>query len=501
MLRKQNVLKLSPYLGLYDILVKADDKLRLFHDRVDWSFVRRELRGRYSELLGRTAVEPEVLLKCLVLKEMTELSDEDLMKEVRVNMAYKYFLDMLPEEMPFEHSLLSTFRCKRLKDCDLLGRLLSESLRLALEQGVLKRGRNGKVRLTVAVDSTHTQSLGRVLLPREGIEYFCKKFIKAVEESYGEGDGRWGKVPRFKETGEAVAYAEGLLARVLEAHPDCTDSGKTLRVHNRLREALDDVADHGSCSPSDRDARTGHKSQDTMFDGYKEHLAVDVESGLVVAAEVTGGEASDTPAGERLVDAMAASETLELERVIGDGAYGSTAMMLKAAAEEGGFDLVATPNHMLGASQSNYQAKGFTYNKDADMLVCPAGHMAAKWVTRHYKHEKNDHVRVYHFDVDTCRTCARREGCYKEGAKTKTCSVTILTELQEEYLRKTKTEEFKSHFKRRTAVERANSELKSGRGGGLRKARYYGKEKMTMQTAVALFVYNLKKILCKKREK
>ena len=120
MLRKQNELKLSPYLGLFDILVKADNRLRLFHDMVDWSFVRRELKAKYSELKGRTAVEPEVLLKCLVLKEMTELSDRDLMEEVRVNMAYKYFLDMLPEEMPFDHTLLSKFRRDRLKDCKLL---------------------------------------------------------------------------------------------------------------------------------------------------------------------------------------------------------------------------------------------------------------------------------------------------------------------------------------------------------------------------------------------
>lgn len=501
MLRKQNELKLSPYLGLFDILVKADNRLRLFHDMVDWSFVRRELKAKYSELKGRTAVEPEVLLKCLVLKEMTELSDRDLMEEVRVNMAYKYFLDMLPEEMPFDHTLLSKFRRDRLKDCKLLDKLLAESLRLALEHGVLKRGGNGKVRLTVALDSTHTQSLGRVLLPREGIAYFCKKFIKAVEESYGDEDGRWGKVPRFKATDEAVAYARDLLSRVLEAHPDCTAGGKTMRIHNRLVEALDDVADHGTCSPSDRDARMGHKTRDTTFGGYKEHLAVDVESGMVVAAEVTSGEASDTPSGERLVDTMTAGATLELERVIGDGAYGSTAMMLKAAAEEGGFDLVATPNSMLGASQGNYQAKGFTYNKDADMLVCPAGHMALRWVVRHYKQEKNDHVRVYHFDVDKCRTCARREGCYKQGAKTKTCSVTILTEIQQNYLKKTQTEEFKNHFKRRTAAERTNSQLKSGRGGGLRKARYYGLRMMTMQTAVALFVYNLKKILCKKSKK
>lgn len=174
--------------------------------------------------------------------------------------------------------------------------------------------------------------------------------------------------------------------------------------------------------------------------------------------------------GEHLVDELIQSDDLELERLIGDGSYGSTAMMKKARHDS--FDLVATANPMLGSSQSRYQQKGFTYNKDADMLVCPAGHMAVSSCVRHYKHEDNRTVRMFYFDVDRCRNCSNREGCYKAGAKSKSYSVTILTDLQKEYISKTKTPQFREHFRKRTAAERTNAELKRGRG--LRKAGIMG---------------------------
>lgn len=502
MLNKYPSLKLSPYIGLYDIVVKPDNKLRVFHDNVDFSFVRDELKDRYSENLGKDAVDPVMLIKALVLKELTDLSDADLVEEIRVNLAYKYFLDMLPEEQPFDSSLLSYFRRRRLKGDNLLSLLLSRSLELAIEHGALKAGPSGKVCLTVAVDSTHTESLGRVLNAKDGITYFSNKLCKAIRECFGLDGRQWGRAPKFADMSEALAYGKALLERAAALFPDGVVPGKAGRCYNRLAEALEDLADHGSCSPSDRDARHGHKSTTATFDGYKTHLAVDTETGIILEGAVTSGEASDTTVGERIADKLTDNGRIGLKALIGDGAYGSTEMMRKA--DSAGFELVATPNAMLGSGENNYLAKGFSYNKDADRLVCPAGHLATRCVHRHYKLRGKDDkrpVRMFYFDVEKCKACSKREGCYKEGAKTKSCSVTILDELQKKYLEKTNTDEFKKQFKKRTAVERTNSGLKSGRSPGMRKAMYYGIEMMTVQAAVAIFTFNLKVIFKKKVRK
>lgn len=72
----------------------------------------------------------------------------------------------------------------------------------------------------------------------------------------------------------------------------------------------------------------------------------------------------------------------------------------------------------------------FDYNKDAGMFVCPAGHMAVRKARQGKKDGKWNQSMTYFFDVEKCKTCSRREGCYKEGAKSKTYSIPIRNEEQ-----------------------------------------------------------------------
>ena len=54
---------------------------------------------------------------------------------------------------------------------------------------------------------------------------------------------------------------------------------------NLLKETVDDVKDHYDVS-KDGDARTGHKTKDSSFFGYKTHIAINQER-LITAAVVT----------------------------------------------------------------------------------------------------------------------------------------------------------------------------------------------------------------------
>ena len=59
------------------------------------------------------------------------------------------------------------------------------------------------------------------------------------------------------------------------------------------------------------------------------------------------------------------------------------------------------------------------------------------------KNVQGNQVYTYYFDVEKCKACALREGCYKAGAKSKTYSVTIKTATQQAQLAFQQTEEFK----------------------------------------------------------
>lgn len=139
MIKTQKKLLLSPYAELYDILVPANHFLRRMHDDIDFSFIYDELVGKYSQDMGRTAYDPVMMFKYLILKTISKLSDVDLIEDVRVNMAYKFFLDIEPEAMPIDSTTLCKFRRQRLKDMDLLDLLLGKTFKMAEESGILVR--------------------------------------------------------------------------------------------------------------------------------------------------------------------------------------------------------------------------------------------------------------------------------------------------------------------------------------------------------------------------
>ena len=86
-----------------------------------------------------------------------------------------------------------------------------------------------------------------------------------------------------------------------------------------------------------------------------------------------------------------------------------------------------------------------------------------------------------------------REGCYKDGAKSRTYSVSIKSELHQEQIAFQESDYYKEKSKHRYKIEAKNSELKNVHG--YKRADSYGIENMQMQGAMAIFTVNLKRIL------
>lgn len=99
MLRDNSQLKLSlsPYQGIYEVIIPANHLLHRIKENIDFSFINPMLRKQYCKHFGRPAKEPEMMFKLLFLKKLYDLSDELLNSSAQTNMAYKYFLDLEPE--------------------------------------------------------------------------------------------------------------------------------------------------------------------------------------------------------------------------------------------------------------------------------------------------------------------------------------------------------------------------------------------------------------------
>ncbi len=257
---------------------------------------------------------------------------------------------------------------------------------------------------------------------------------------------------------------------------------------NMLKEVKEDTETEVEYSKVE-EAKTGHKSADSSFYGYKSHIATTPER-IIVVAQITTGEVHDGKQLQTLIE-KSQKAGIEEEAVIGDGAY-SEKDNLEYCKENNIYNISKLSNMVLyGNSRRN---NDFEYNKDAGMFVCKAGHMAVKKTqTKGNKYNNFTKVDTYFFDVEKCKRCPHKEGCYKEGAKSKSYNVTHKKEIHKEQMEFMETEYFKDNMKERYKIEAKNGELKVAHGYG--QANSCGVSGMTIQGASTLFLVNMKRII------
>ena len=491
MLKKNSQLELSfsKYYELYDMVIKPNNFWKQLNDMVDFSFVYEELKDKYSSTMGRTCEDIIRMFKYLLLKSYFKLSDRGLIERTETDLLFKYFLGYDPEETKLINpSLLTVFRRERLKDDEenLMDKLINKTVEIALEKGLIE------VKNKIIVDATHTNAMFHHISPREELIRQAKELRKAV---YKIDESMHDKMPKKKEaTGlleDQIEYTKELLKVVKDDGRFTALPGIKEQI-DYLEETMNDTEIELEYS-KDQDAKVGHKTADTSFFGYKTHIAMTPER-IITAATVTTGEKHD---GKELINLIKKSKNngIEVEAIIGDGAY----------SEKDNLDYCNENNikNVSKLSKSVTHGNGkdkddFEYNKDAGMYVCKAGHMAiAKRKTG--SKDKNQQVESYFFDVEKCKHCPFKDGCYKEGAKTKTFNVKIKNDTHIAQMDYMKTEEFKTLYKERYKIEAKNAELKNNYNYGNSNA--CGQLGMTIQGATTLFLTNMKRIIKLNEEK
>ena len=481
MLSQEQELILSEYSGLYDIVVPQDNLLRRINTLIDFSFVYQELVDKYCSDNGRMAESPIRMFKYLLLKVIYDISDVDVVERSRYDMSFKYFLGMAPEEDVINPSSLCKFRKLRLKDMDLMNLLIKKTVDIAIEKGIIKSR-------TIIVDATHTASRSNPYSPIEILRLRSKQLRKAIYDADGSIKGSLPKKNEDEDLVHELDYTKELLD-IVSDHVCLAEIPAVKQRLNLLRETLSDIEDHYTTS-KDEDARVGHKSEDSSFFGYKTHIAMSDER-IITAAMITSGEKGDGPQLESLVE-QSRSNGMEVDTVIGDTAYSGIENLRLAENEKNGFELISKLHPVISNGFRKEEDK-FDFNKDAGMFVCPAGHMAIRKARQGKRDGRGNQVWTYYFDTEKCKTCSRREGCYKDGAKVKTYSVSIRTEEQNRLMEFQKTPEFTLKARERYKIEAKNAELKHV--FGYDRAESYGLYSMQMQGAITIFAANIKRIL------
>lgn len=481
MVEQQQKLILSPYIDIYELIIPKDNLLRQIKEFIDFGFIYDELIDKYCLDNGRNAIPPIRMFKYLLLKSIYDLSDVDVVERSKYDMSFKYFLDMSPEDEVINPSSLTKFRKLRLKDMNLLDMLIAKTVQLALDKGIIKSK-------SIIVDATHTKSRYNAKTPRQALQEQSKKLRRTIYETDETMKEKFPDKNTEDSLEKELEYCKQLIA-VVKGNEEICSYPKVQEKLNLLEESVSDDMEHLEIS-KDEDAKIGHKTADTSFFGYKTHIAM-TEERIITAATITSGERTD---GKELPELVKKSRAagMQVDAVIGDKAYSDKKNI--EAAKKDGYELIAKLNSVI-TQGTRKKEDGFEFNKDAGMYQCKAGHLAIhKYLYTREKEKKNKNPRmIYYFDIEKCKCCPYRKGCYKEGAKNKTYSETTICDFHSEHAKFQETEHFKEKMKERYKIEAKNSELKHRHGYDV--ASSSGLVGMQMQGAMTIFAVNLKRIV------
>jgi len=135
-----------------EALVPEKHLLRKVEATVDLSFIRERVKHLYCEDNGRPALDPVVFFKLLLLGYLYGVrSERQLMREVEVNVAYRWFLGLKLRDKVPDASTLSQNRRRRFAEGTIYQEIFDQIVELAMNKGLA----SGSVLYS---DSTHLKA-------------------------------------------------------------------------------------------------------------------------------------------------------------------------------------------------------------------------------------------------------------------------------------------------------------------------------------------------------
>jgi len=152
MLRKPSPQQTAFEMVSLDGLVPKDHLLRKIDAVIDFSFIHDRVAGLYCPDNGRPPLDPTVMFKALFIGYLFGVrSERQLVREIEVNVAYRWFLGLKLTDPVFDASTLSQNRRRRYNDTSVAQTIFDTIVEQAIAKGLV----DGTVLYT---DSTHLKA-------------------------------------------------------------------------------------------------------------------------------------------------------------------------------------------------------------------------------------------------------------------------------------------------------------------------------------------------------
>ncbi len=473
-----------------------------------------ELDAMYRDTGAGTAPHPPALLcMVLLLQGYVGASDAEAVELAMVDLRWQMVLDCLgASEPPFSQGALSAFR-ERLIEHQ-MDRVLLERTVALVREGIASKGEGQSLSkaLRVAIDSRPLVGAGRVedtinllghaartivrivsKLTERPVDEICRKagapLLLAPSLKAGL-DIDWSD-PLQKATAiEIVERQVSSLQRWVERHLDDVvteplrpyieaitvvreqDLERTPQGTIAIRQG---VAVDRRISIEDEQMRHGRKSRSKRFDGYKEHIARDLDVPAIVACAVTPAnrpeEEGAAPIGEDI-----AQQGFTLAEVHVDRAYVNSPLVKSTRAAGG--DVFAKPWALRPVHPGLYSKADFRLDLRRQTITCPAGQV-----------ETFELGTTVHFDPEVCGPCALREHCaHAASGSGRSISIAEDEAAQKTFRNLQRSCAGRSTLRERVAVEHSLAHISARKGS---KARYLGVRKNLFDLRRAAVIQNL----------
>ncbi|TCS98244.1 IS1182 family transposase [Aquabacter spiritensis] len=444
MLKKPGPTQTALEIVTLDELVPKDHMLRRIDAAVDFTFIHDLTAPLYCADNGRPPLDPTLMFKALFLGYLFGIrSERQLVREIEVNVAYRWFLRLSLREKVFDASTLSQNRRRRYQDDSVAQAIFDRIVEQAMALGLVE-GR------TLYTDSTH---------------------LKASANK-----NRHDIVPASKSR---AAYWAELDAAVEE---DRAAHGQPPLPPTPPREPPQKPTKISRTDPD-----SGYMVREGKPKGffYLDHRTVDGRLGIITDSFATPASVHDSiPYLERL-DRQRARFGLPVSTVGLDAGYASAAIAHGLC--QRGITGVTGYRTPTPPKPGMMRPSRFAYEAGTDTYRCPQGQSLT------YATTDRSGYRHYRSDPNVCRACPLLASCTTNAKAQRTLTRHVWQDEREQVDAHRLTAWGKLVYARRKeTVERSFADAKQLFGH--RYARFRGLVRVQVQCLLAAAAQNIKKI-------
>jgi hypothetical protein len=488
--------------------------LRLHRHELFNDEFQAELEGMYRTTgAGLEPLPPALMCMVSLLQAYTDTSDAEAVELTIVDARWQMVLDCLNAETPLiSQGSLPAFRARLVK-AGLDRRLLERTVELAKQTKEFDWKKLPK-ELRIAVDSRPFEGAGRVedtinllghaarkivflaakatKLPVETIAQQARIPVAlsgstkaALDRDWSDPEQRGGslvelvaQIDSLHQWLDRAHLAEDqIIAPYVEAVEQVLSQDTEQDAHGHIR-IIRGVAEDRRVSIEDPEMRHGRKSKTKRFNGYKQHIATDLDTALILACAVTPANRPEQEATPQL-QADLRNQGAQFEELYIDRGYINSTLVEDARSY--GAEIICKPWLIRGGKPNLFKKTDFVLDMRSHTITCPAGQT-----------ESFEPGHVVEFDPDFCGPCLLRAQCtHSANGKGRTVSIAKDEKLQKKLRVLQATPTGRSRLRRRVGVEHRLAHIAARQG---RRARYIGMRKNVFDLRRAAAIQNLETI-------